>query len=96
MALSNKERVGRVLDALREGLGPFIVREYRMFYKDRYLDEIQPFPNGGIQSVPNARNTQLTPIDGNQSHCLCMYPIIHPNRINLLYYSRYLLCLCSS
>lgn len=33
MALSNKERVGRVLDAVAHGLAPFVVREYRMTYK---------------------------------------------------------------
>jgi predicted AAA+ superfamily ATPase len=40
MALSNKERIGRVLDALRDGLAPFIVREYRMTFKNSYVDEI--------------------------------------------------------
>ncbi len=32
MALSNKERIGRVLDATANGLGPFVLREYRMVY----------------------------------------------------------------
>ncbi len=32
MALSNRERVGRVLEALRDGLAPFVDREYRMIY----------------------------------------------------------------
>lgn len=40
MALSNKERVGRILDALKNGLAPFIVREYRMTFKNQYVDEI--------------------------------------------------------
>jgi predicted AAA+ superfamily ATPase len=40
MAVSNRERVGRVMDALKVGLGPYIVREYRMLYKDVYFDEI--------------------------------------------------------
>ena len=41
MALSNRERVGRVLEALKNGLGPFIVREYRQVYKKgQYVDEI--------------------------------------------------------
>jgi predicted AAA+ superfamily ATPase len=40
MALSNRERVGRVLETLKEGLAPFILREYRMAYKGRYVDEI--------------------------------------------------------
>ena len=32
MALSNRERVGRVMEALKQGLGPFILREYRTTY----------------------------------------------------------------
>jgi predicted AAA+ superfamily ATPase len=40
MALSNTERVGRVLEALKDGLGPFILREYRQVYKNRYVDII--------------------------------------------------------
>jgi uncharacterized protein len=41
MALSNRERVGRVLDHLTEGLAPFAVREYRMFYKSDFMQEIE-------------------------------------------------------
>ena len=40
MALSNKERVGRVLDILAEGLAPYVVREYRMVYKKDFAREI--------------------------------------------------------
>src|SRR5512139_2894514 len=40
MALSNTEQVGRVLEALKDGLGPFILREYRLAYKGRTVDEI--------------------------------------------------------
>ncbi len=40
MALSNKERVGRVLDALKGGLAPYILREYRRRYGERAVDEI--------------------------------------------------------
>ena len=41
MALSNKERVGRVLEALKDGLGPFILREFRTVYSQRgYANEI--------------------------------------------------------
>ncbi len=41
MALSNKERVGRILEALKEGLAPFILREYRMAYKKQYAEAMQ-------------------------------------------------------
>ena len=40
MALSNRERVGRILEALQDGLRPFILREYRMTFKAQYLDEM--------------------------------------------------------
>ena len=32
MAITNKERVGRALDILREGLYPFVEREMRSAY----------------------------------------------------------------
>jgi hypothetical protein len=40
MALSNRERVGRILNALREGLRPFILREYHSAFGDRALPEM--------------------------------------------------------
>ena len=40
MAVSNRERVGQVMDWLKVGLGPFVLREYKMFYKNSYLREI--------------------------------------------------------
>lgn len=40
MALSNRERVGRVLEALTAGLSPYAVREYRMVYKGDFAREI--------------------------------------------------------
>lgn len=41
MAISNKERVGRVLEALKDGLGPYILREFRIVYTERgYANEI--------------------------------------------------------
>ena len=41
MALSNRERVGRVMETLKQGMGPFILREYRVIYKGRYVDEME-------------------------------------------------------
>lgn len=40
MALSNRERVGRVLDTLTDGLAPYVIREYRMHYKSDFAREI--------------------------------------------------------
>src|SRR6266446_2702155 len=46
MAVTNHERVGKALDALKAGLGPFVEREFKNTYKDsavaeatRYLGE---------------------------------------------------------
>lgn len=40
MALSNRDRVGRVMDWLKAGLGPFVLREYKTVYQNTYLHEI--------------------------------------------------------
>lgn len=37
MAISNRERVGRALDSLKEGLYPFIEREMKASYGDKWL-----------------------------------------------------------
>src|SRR5437867_3170154 len=39
MAMTNHERVGKALDLLKVGLGPFIEREFTSVYKDRALAE---------------------------------------------------------
>ena len=53
MALSNRDRVERVMDALRDGLGPFVVREYKMVYKGRgYLDAIDQALTTGVHDLP--------------------------------------------
>src|SRR5437867_205712 len=39
MAMTNHERVGKALDLLKSGLGPFIERELSSIYKDRALAE---------------------------------------------------------
>src|SRR5574341_1894525 len=41
MALSNRDRVDRIMLTLRDGLAPFIVREYRMVYKKRAVNEVE-------------------------------------------------------
>ncbi|GAB4574743.1 MAG: Swt1 family HEPN domain-containing protein [Anaerolineae bacterium] len=40
MATSNRDRVGRVLDILREALGPYVLREYKMAFKKEFAREI--------------------------------------------------------
>src|SRR5437867_5755061 len=39
MSMTNRERVGKALDLLKSGLGPFIDRELASVYKDRALAE---------------------------------------------------------
>lgn len=40
MAKSNRDRVGEVIDALRDGLEQYIIREYKMVYKREFAREI--------------------------------------------------------
>lgn len=40
MATTNRDRVARVMDLLKEGLGPFVLREYKMVYRKDYRREI--------------------------------------------------------
>lgn len=48
MTLSNRERVGRILEALKDGLAPFILREFRTVYSQRgYANEID-----GVLATP--------------------------------------------
>ena len=44
MAITNHERVGKALDLLKAGLGPFIEREFRSVY--------QEFPGHHTQFLP--------------------------------------------
>jgi uncharacterized protein len=52
MALSNKERIGRILDVLTHGLIPFVLREYRMVYKGDFLREIGRALSTNAYSLP--------------------------------------------
>ena len=52
MALSNHERVGKSLELLKAGLGPFVEREFKSQYKGQALTEAQRFLTG---EKPEAR-----------------------------------------
>ena len=43
MATTNPERVGKALDLLKDGLGPFVEREFRSTYGDRAAAEAGRF-----------------------------------------------------
>lgn len=46
MAITNSERVGKALDLLKDGLRPFVERELKATYKERWVDTARPsFPN---------------------------------------------------
>ena len=47
MALSNYERVGRALEVLKTELEPFVVRQMKSEYKDRWFDEVYDVFHGG-------------------------------------------------
>jgi hypothetical protein len=54
MALSHKERVGRVLDALTEGLAPFVIREYRATFGQRFALEMAGALRTSSYELPEA------------------------------------------
>jgi predicted AAA+ superfamily ATPase len=43
MAINNRERVGKAMDLLKEGLGPFVEREFRNVYRDKAGSEALRF-----------------------------------------------------
>ena len=46
MAITNSERVGKALDVLKDGLHPYVERELKATYKDRWLETARPsFPD---------------------------------------------------
>jgi hypothetical protein len=46
MAITNSERVGKALDLLKDGLRPYVERELKATYKNRWLETAKPsFPN---------------------------------------------------
>jgi hypothetical protein len=54
MTQSNRDRVSEVMDALKEGLGPFVLREYKQYHKGaRYLQEIELTLKSGAYSTPH-------------------------------------------
>ncbi|HZQ56036.1 MAG TPA: Swt1 family HEPN domain-containing protein [Bryobacteraceae bacterium] len=59
MAITNTERVGRGLDQLKAGLGPFVERELKAIYKNRWVDVAMPsFPDWQTRSL-QAKNGAL-------------------------------------
>jgi predicted AAA+ superfamily ATPase len=66
MAKSNRDRVSEVMDALRDGLGPYVLREYKQVYKGaKYLQEIELALDGPAYSPPHLPDeaTALNQID---------------------------------
>ena len=43
MAITNNERVGKALDLLKDGLGPFVEREFHSVHKDAALEHAQRY-----------------------------------------------------
>ena len=52
MAKSNRDRVGEIMDLLKDGLGPYVLRQYKFVYKANYLKEIElSLHHSGTHSV---------------------------------------------
>ncbi|MCC6973771.1 MAG: DUF499 domain-containing protein [Anaerolineae bacterium] len=66
MAKSNRDRIGEVMDALREGMGPFILREFSAAYGGQQFLEVieRTLTTGAYTSDPLPTvNTALEKID---------------------------------
>jgi len=72
MAISNRDRVERVMKLLREGLGPVVLREYKMIYGGKgYIREIDDalrtsayeLPPGSVLAADNVEGVLLAEID---------------------------------
>jgi predicted AAA+ superfamily ATPase len=73
MATSNRDRVARVMDLLKEGLGPFVLREYKMVYKGGgYVREIDQTLRTGAYELPyevlNAQNVEEALLQAIDTH----------------------------
>lgn len=53
MAVSNRDQVGRVMDALKAGLAPFIVREFKRVYRERAAREIDALITTNTYELPS-------------------------------------------
>ncbi len=57
MAITNHERVGKALEQLNAGLQPFVERELKASYKDKWVDAARPsFPNWQQTGKPASLN----------------------------------------
>lgn len=54
MAKSNRDRVGDIMDALKDGLGSFVLREFRNIYKGDFTREIDALLTSGIYELPRS------------------------------------------
>lgn len=52
MAKSNRDRIGDIMDMLKEGLAPFVIREYRTIYKKDFAHEIDVVLTTGAFELP--------------------------------------------
>lgn len=73
MAISNRDRVARVMDLLKEGLGPFVLREYKMVYKGSgYLKEIDQTLRTSAYELPyevlNGQNVEQALCEAIDAH----------------------------
>ena len=60
MAITNHDRVGKAMELLKGGLGPFVEREFKSVYKDRAAAELQRFLGEDRLNAKKAVTTHWT------------------------------------
>lgn len=70
MAKTNRDRVGEVMDALKEGLAPFVVSEFARAYGNRLIDEINTALTSGVYGGLLARTAEAAVRELDTQGCL--------------------------
>lgn len=70
MAKSNRDRVSDVMDALKEGVGPFVVREYARVYGNRVIDELNNALSSGAYGGLVSRTAEAVAREIDTQGCL--------------------------
>ena len=60
MAITNHDRVGKAMELLKGGLGPFVEREFKSIYKDRAAAEVSAVPGRGSPEREEGDRRQWT------------------------------------
>ncbi|HEX3050649.1 MAG TPA: DUF499 domain-containing protein [Aggregatilineaceae bacterium] len=72
MATTNRDRVAHVMDLLKDGLGPFVLREFKMVYHKGYVTQIDEALHTAAYDLPvevlNSLNLEAALLEAIDTH----------------------------